>query len=554
MIKPRGKLLKLPAGSARRTRKPLPTKQFHHDLIVREVLANETLFVLADRIPRRFRTNGGRRSPHASWMYVLYWALIVITSSSPKAAAYLHDKKKRREIAATLQELWPERPERRLDLEAPPMSRDDFNYLWRRELSRPELVSEFQRLFTEGACRQAVSIGAGVKPNRRLKLCEPTKEMVIYGDCKVVKAPSKKKPGELREVEDPITGTKSLVPVKWYEKDAKLYYVGGDPSADEVAELKWLDRERAKLGGKDPKPKQMPARYAKALEIERQRRSFGLRYAMLHVRNGHPNERITLAVAWTPHGEHEMATVHRQTEEVRKHLLDPTVFSYDKASSTGADAERMMQQRLMLVSPSKDSPKNKETGERPTIHPIELITVTLNDGRKMPVQLYAQKQALGVKRVDASGKTVFWQLPRLDMDVRRNGTAGEPGSYRWYGTYQLPPEYHDKVIRVRLNQTHDDLYDKAGNKRKRPNARSHYLRGIAEAYPEFHDLYYRRADAEAIHSQIDASLRHQRARAYGWARGTMCLLAYAFVQNAIAVASCRYRMAVARGDTEPEAA
>lgn len=65
---------------------------------------------------------------------------------------------------------------------------------------------------------------------------------------------------------------------------------------------------------------------------------------------------------------------------------------------------------------------------------------------------------------------------------------------------------------------------------------------------------YPRADADAIHSQIDASLRHQRARAYGWARGTMCLLAYAFVQNAIAVASCRYRLAVARGDTEPEAA
>lgn len=117
--------------------------------------------------------------------------------------------------------------------------------------------------------------------------------------------------------------------------------------------------------------------------------------------------------------------------------------------------------------------------------------------------------------------------------IRTHRARSKAGTYRWYNDHQLPIDYGNGVLTIRLHGNDDD--------KKRRFNRTENVRPIPPSDPDFSRLYPRRNDAESINRHLDDTLWLRRAHSVGHHRQTLNLLTDALGINALAMHLHRQR-------------
>ncbi len=161
---------------------------------------------------------------------------------------------------------------------------------------------------------------------------------------------------------------------------------------------------------------------------------------------------------------------------------------------------------------------------------IETKAVTLLSGDELELGLYSRDGALGIGMFNIRTRDMeFVPLNRLDT-IRRSNVS----SFRFYNLYELPTGYADTSLMVRLHEQKDE--------QKKGLNRAEVLRPIPSSDPDFDELYKtKRAHAESLWSQLDASLYNRHARSIGHDRQEADLLGFALVVNSLTLARRRAR-------------
>jgi hypothetical protein len=153
----------------------------------------------------------------------------------------------------------------------------------------------------------------------------------------------------------------------------------------------------------------------------------------------------------------------------------------------------------------------------------------LPSGKKL--DLVARAGQLGLIELDENGDGVFVPLARRKIDRRPNAD----GTWRWYGTHELPPELGGGTVLVRLDTTDED--------RRRKFNRTEHVRPIPPDDPDYRRLYPRRADSESINRALDDSMWLGRAHSVGGRRQLVDLLGFAIAVNSVALHRARHSKA-----------
>jgi hypothetical protein len=172
------------------------------------------------------------------------------------------------------------------------------------------------------------------------------------------------------------------------------------------------------------------------------------------------------------------------------------------------------------------TPRRKDGRRQEKSVRLEDKAITLRDGSRQAVQLYAKGGALGIGELTDTGRLTFHELARL----RTHRNADKNGRYRWYNDYRLPDSYGAGTITVRLHGNAQDAVRKLN--------RTENLRPIAPSDPDFARLYPRRNDAESINRDLDDTLYLRQAHSLGAARQHLNLLGYALVVNGVSLHRC----------------
>jgi hypothetical protein len=161
---------------------------------------------------------------------------------------------------------------------------------------------------------------------------------------------------------------------------------------------------------------------------------------------------------------------------------------------------------------------------------VEDKHVAFPDGSLKRVRLYARGGAIGVGELNDRGDLTFVELTR----IRTHRAADKLGRFRWYNQYQLPQNYGDATVIVRLDTTDAD--------RRRGFNRSENVRVIAQTDRDFPSLFRRRNDIESINRGVDDSLYLGRAHSLGHERQLANLLGFALMVNSLALHRHRRRL------------
>lgn len=162
---------------------------------------------------------------------------------------------------------------------------------------------------------------------------------------------------------------------------------------------------------------------------------------------------------------------------------------------------------------------------------IEVKEVSLPDGRREQVPIYARDGAAGFGRLNDEGEMTF-----LPIEHIRNQRYERAAGFRWYAQYRLPIELARKEITLRLDGSDEDAKKKLN--------RAENLRAIPRSSPDFARLYARRGDAESINRALEDTLYLNRAHSEGHLRQTADLLGFALMVNSLTLARHRAREAV----------
>jgi hypothetical protein len=121
------------------------------------------------------------------------------------------------------------------------------------------------------------------------------------------------------------------------------------------------------------------------------------------------------------------------------------------------------------------------------------------------------------------------QLPcrrRYRLSAARTARGGNPGRYRFYNEYELPPDYRAaKPLRIRLHGNEED----AG----RGLNRAEHLRAIPPTDPDYHTHSARRVDAESVNRKLSDTLYWRRAHSVGHVAQDADLLGFGLGMNAL---------------------
>ena len=403
-------------------------------------------------------------------MWLLYEALISVYGSARRVEAELAHPVVWDLIRKTIRRRFPGRSD--LHLSERPMRRHHYLYARNRYLTHPEVLANLARLQRELAADQARELGL-LDPDGPGSWTHPDLSRMLHADGKVIAPLFKAKPGDQRL--DRSTG--ELLPTR-YEADAAIHFEGDGNAA------------------------------------------WGTKFVLVAARTDQVHGRIILDVEWVPTPGGEARSAVDCFTRLAPHIPGAQGVIYDTALR-GVHHQHLLRELGLLpinrVTAAKASPKKPRRNERrveKNVH-IEDKTITLTDGTRHSLRLYASGGVLGVAQLTDTGDQRFVALPR----IRTHRRAGKDGRFRWYNDYQLPAEYEHQTITVRLHGNDEDTARKLN--------RTENLRPIPPGDPDFERLFPRRNDAESINRHLDDTMWLGRAHSIGHARQHLNLLGFA---------------------------
>ena len=454
------------------------------------IFSNPDLYTLPDGLVTRDPTKGGRPQLYPDYLILGVDAMAVIYTSLRAAVAALYGPVVWARVRALVERQFPEDPSKWLPDKPPTRT---WYYRRRKALTDAGIVlEELLARFRVSAVSTAREIGL-LDPEGPGTTTHPDLSRMIYHDGKAIRQMYNTAPGDTRTITivDPDTGEVRLEERQVrFDPDAKVHHTGD------------------------------------------QRQIWGCKFWVGLVRSTEPFTRVVLAIDHVPTVRGEE---NSEADIATKNLLDlaPLVpgalGSISDTALRGTHLDRLQRQTgWVVVNPTAAERVDPKTGDR-TEKQRYLRTVAV-EGRHEVHEVEVWYSGGGLCRLDYTddGKPVLIPLERVGNPVRPN----RDGTFRTYVEYRVPnPEGgKDQIIREPTYTRDTDSFNRAEN-----------IRQIPRGDPDYERLMGRRSDAEAANRQIDDHLYLRRARSLGARRQLFDLLAYALVQNSIALHRHRLR-------------
>jgi hypothetical protein len=220
-------------------------------------------------------------------------------------------------------------------------------------------------------------------------------------------------------------------------------------------------------------------------------------------RNSHHNERVIMALDYKPHSNMSDATVATNMAlRISPRLPGMQGFVYDMALFP-ADYDRLLSAGLLPISKVQRTKSSGSSSFNLSEHDF-----TLTDGTKKSIVVQAVD---GTPRIEL---LIGDEMQSVGLvRVRTTRTPNRTGTYRFYGTWQIPEfpgvprNLRYAKTKIRHNSTTDEIVDKT------PRTRS--LRVIPETDDSFNRLFGLREDSESMHHHLKMTLPNGRARSVG---------------------------------------
>jgi len=220
-------------------------------------------------------------------------------------------------------------------------------------------------------------------------------------------------------------------------------------------------------------------------------------------RNSHHNERVIMALDYKPHSNMSDATVATNMAlRISPRLPGMQGFVYDMALFP-ADYDRLLSAGLLPISKVQRTKSSGSSSFNLNEHDF-----TLTDGTKKSIVVQAVD---GTPRIEL---LIGDEMRSVGLvRVRTTRTPNRTGTYRFYGTWQIPEfpgvprSLRHATTKIRHNSTTDEIVDKT------PRTRS--LRVIPETDHSFARLFGLREDSESMHHHLKMTLINGRARSVG---------------------------------------
>jgi hypothetical protein len=456
---------------------------------VEAILRNPEIYELAALIPQPSREKGGRSRDYPDYMYLVFEALISVYASARQVEAELSHKVVWKLIRRTVKKMFPDDESMRLP--SRPMRRHHYLYGRNRYLSNPAVLAGLASLHRELAADQARELGL-MDPEGPGSFTHPHLSRMLHADGKVVTPLYKGRLGE--EWVDKKTGEIKQVR---YEPDADLHFEGTGETA------------------------------------------YGTKFVLVAARSEEVRGRIILDTEWVPEKGGEAKVAMGCFTRLRRLVPGALGVVYDTALR-GVHHQTLLREhgwipvnRVTAAVAGSKQPRRAE-GRRveKSVH-VEDREVTLSDGSRRTLQLYARAGAMGIGELTDKGELDFVELRRIRTSRKQDGS----GLFRWYNDYELPESYGGKTVTVRLYNNDEDAARKFN--------RTENVRPIPPSDPAFRGIYSRRSDSESINRGLEDTLYLNRAHSVGHARQHVNLLGYALMVNSLALYEHRQRQRLA---------
>lgn len=353
-----------------------------------------------------------------------------------------------------------------------PMRRHHYGWLRERYLTSDqseEIIGEVHRRI---AAAQATDIGL-CDPDGGGSLTHPSRDRVVAGDGKVITPRYKTHPNDRRQV-NKETGE---IREKRVDPDAGQHVTGGGE------------------------------------------RVFGNKFVFTSTRGDARNQRIILDVIHSGEGgeaKWALESLHRTLPL----LPGAQAVVYDGAFRGTHLRELLKQQGVVPLS-------RMHSGQHGRVPDRYLGITEVTGGTRDSLDIHLVNGAPCVRTFNVEGEPVVTPLTRTQTQRRRNLDG-----WRLYNLYAVPAEHGGGTVRLRLDQTTDDV-DKGFN-------REENLRVIPPDDPDHEELYGRRNDTESGNRLLDDSMLRERAHTVGRRRQWLDVICWAAVRNASAAAQhCR---------------
>jgi hypothetical protein len=240
----------------------------------------------------------------------------------------------------------------------------------------------------------------------------------------------------------------------------------------------------------------------------------GTKFVLVSTRGDARNQRIILDVPWCPDGD-EARVALDSVRYILPHLPGVQLFVYDGALR-GVHIREVLQMGVAAISRMSGT----KNGGRPDRY-YGPANVRRPDGSTDVVELHLVGGLPHIREVAVDGSPITTPLIRA-LTFKRPNKAG----WRWYNDYEVPTECGGGIVRLRLDQTAEDI--------ARGFNREEHLRVIPIDDPDFPRLYGRRNDSESGNRVLDDSMWRERAHTVSHARQHLDMLAWALGRNAMA--------------------
>ena len=428
------------------------------------ILTCPTTYLLADVLPDK--PHVGRPRDYPKYMWIVYLALVnYVWETARRVETELGHDVVWSFVRRTVKRQFPDNPE--MWLPKQPMRRWHYAHAVRNYLRKPAIIEELKAVSREQAAKLAKELGL-FGENEATSWTHPSRDRFLQTDGKVVAPLYKAASGEVQDEE-----TGEIKKVR-FDPDAKLHTVGGGDHR------------------------------------------FGTKFAIVSARTD--QLRVFLDHEYVPQkGEGgEAGAALRCFERVAPLLPGAQGVNYDMAMR-GTHIDRLMRELGWLIVTGV--PEDRGGGYKEW-H-IEDVEVEDLDGRLRTVHVYARRGAAGIRVLTDTGEDLFLPLERI-----KTARGGNPGRYRFYNEYELPPEYRAiKPLRIRLHGNEED----AG----RGFNRAEHLRAIPPTDPDYHTHSARRVDAESVNRKLSDTLYWRRAHSVGHVAQDADLLGFGLGMNAL---------------------
>ncbi len=352
-----------------------------------------------------------------------------------------------------------------------PMRRHHYRYLRDRYVTANDTQgAELAEAFTHHATRLAVRVGL-CDPDGTGSVTHPAPDRVVAGDGKVLTPRYKTSPNQ-RGTVDKSTGE---IRTKRADPDAGLHVVGGGDQA------------------------------------------FGTKYVLISTRGDARNQRIVLAVEHSPTKARggEAATALDALDRVLPLLPGTQAVVYDGAFR-GTHLHHLITHHGVIPI----ARVHKAKGGKPRDTFLAAVPVRGAAGAAS-IEVHLVGGAPHARQLAVDGTPLLHPLTRTRL-LRRHDRDG----WRLYGEYTVPDALGGGLVRLRLDQTTDDVATGFN--------REEHLRPIPPSDPDHNRLYARRNDTESGNRLLDDSMLRERAHTVGRHRQLLNLTTWAALRNAAA--------------------